>query len=456
MSLKVKLAVLLSAIVSVILLASFSTVYIFYADYRQDEFYQRLKDKCSTTYKLLIEVEEIDHELLQVIDKNTINALYDEKVLIFDSDNRLVYSSIDDKKISYSLALLDQIRREGEIRTIENESEVFGMLVKEPTHIYVIVAAAFDKFGKQKLENLKWIMIITASFGLVLTAILSFFYASKVINPLEKLNLQVQRINEDNMREKVTEGKSKDEISSLAKNFNLMLDRIDNAFAIQKRFVQHASHELRTPIASMISQTEFALDKTMGVNEYKVVLNSLLEDQRDLADLFNALLFLSQYEQVNFNKDWPLVRIDEIIYKSIDMVQALYEGYNIKFDFADIPDDENVLRIPGEEILLQSAFLNIFKNACHYSEDKRIQIEMNFSENGIRVKVDNQGNTLSPEEITQLFTPFFRGQNSATRKGYGLGLSICQRIVEIHKGKISYTIPQTNINRITVILPKHF
>src|SRR6478752_10508625 len=115
MSLKVKLALLLATIVSVLLLASFTSVYIFYSEFRQQEFYQRLRDKCLTTYKLLIEVEEMDHELLQVIDKNTIYALYDEKVLIFDANNKIIYSSIDDRKITYSLALLNEIRKEGEV-----------------------------------------------------------------------------------------------------------------------------------------------------------------------------------------------------------------------------------------------------------------------------------------------------------------------------------------------------
>lgn len=456
MSLKIKLALLLTTIVSVLLLASFISVYIFYSEFRQEEFYQRLRDKCLTTYKLLIEVEEMDHELLQVIDKNTIYALYDEKVLIFDDDNKIIYSSIDDKKITYSLALLKEIRKDGEVRSKEGESEVYGALVREPAHNYVVLASAFDKYGKEKLNNLRWTMVSTFFVGVLLTCLISFLYARSIVNPLEALTLQVQRINENNMREKVTVGKSKDEITTLAKNFNLMLDRIDNAFAIQKSFVQHASHELRTPIAAMIGQTESALGKQLTLEEHKTLLNSLLEDQRELADLSNALLLLSKYEQMHFNEKWPLIRLDEVIYKSIDMVQALYSGYNIKFDFVRIPDDENSLNVHGQEILLQSAFRNLIKNACHYSIDKSIQIEMNFSPFEITVEITNRGATLSPDEIGHLFTPFFRGQNSMQKKGFGLGLSICQRIITIHEGKINYSVPSSGVNRITVVLPRKF
>jgi len=377
-------------------------------------------------------------------------------VLIFDSNDKIIYSSIDDKKITYSLSMLRKIKKEGELRSTEGESEVYGALVREREHTYVVLASAHDKYGKEKLNNLKWTMIVTFLTGVVLSCLISFLYARSIVNPLEQLNLQVQRINENNMREKVTVGKAKDEITSLAKNFNLMLDRIDNAFAIQKSFVQHASHELRTPIASMISQTESALDKKMSLEEYKTLLGSLLEDQRELADLSNALLLLSRYEQMQFNEKWPLIRLDEVIYKSIDMVQALYSGYNIKFDFVDIPEDENSLNIYGQEILLQSAFRNLIKNACHYSADKSIQIEMNFSSYEIAVEIINRGITLTQEEIGHLFTPFFRGQNSIQKKGFGLGLSICQRIIAIHNGKITYSVPAPEINLITVVLPRKF
>ena len=455
MSIKVRLALLLTTIISVVLFVSFTTVYYLYADFRQEDFYNRLRDKCLTTYKLLIEVEEIDDKLLQILDKNTLNAIQNEKVLIFDPQNKIIYSSIADKKITYSIAMLDKIRKKGEVRTTEDGSEVYGTLIREKKkHTYVVLASAYDYNGKQKLENLKLIMSTTLIIGLVFTAIISFFYASKVITPLERLNLQVQRVSENNLNEKVTVGKLNDEINSLARNFNHMLDRIENAFAVQKSFVQHASHELRTPIASMIAQTESALAKDLSIDNYKILLNSLLEDQQELADLSNALLLLSKYEQVEFKKDWPMVRIDEVIYKSIDTIQTIYTGHTIKFDFVHIPDDENVLSIPAHEVLLQSAFHNLVKNACQYSDDQMIQIQMNFSEEEVEIEVRNHGETLAQEEIAQLFTPFFRGQNSSLKKGFGLGLSICYRILTIHKGTIAYTIPAPMINCMRVVLPK--
>src|SRR5690349_3224915 len=80
---------------------TFVLIYILFANYRTEEFQQRIKDKTTTTLKFLAEVKQIDHDLLQIMDEHTINNLHKEKVLIFNSDKKLVYSSIDDTKINY-------------------------------------------------------------------------------------------------------------------------------------------------------------------------------------------------------------------------------------------------------------------------------------------------------------------------------------------------------------------
>jgi signal transduction histidine kinase len=104
--------------------------------------------------------------------------------------------------------------------------------------------------------------------------------------------------------------------------------------------------------------------------------------------------------------------------------------------------------------LLQSAFRNLIKNSCQYSDDQCTNIDLNFSEREVTVTINNHGPTLAQKETDQLFTPFFRGENATSKKGFGLGLSICQRIIEIHHGKITYSVPQPYINRMTVVLPR--
>src|SRR3990172_91529 len=111
-----RLTLQFTLIVAVILSLLSSGVYYFSSNYRESEFYSRLKDKSLTTAKLLIEVREVDASLLKIIDQNTINALYDEKVVIYDYLNKEIYNSIDEGKIPVSIDLLNKIRLEKEVR----------------------------------------------------------------------------------------------------------------------------------------------------------------------------------------------------------------------------------------------------------------------------------------------------------------------------------------------------
>src|SRR5690606_33203124 len=101
--------------------------YVLYANYRNDEFYMRLKEKALTTSRLLSEVKEVDEDLLKIIDKNTINEMYKEKVVIYDKDNKLIYSSIDDEAVSINTALLSRVRKKEYIEYLERENEVVGL-----------------------------------------------------------------------------------------------------------------------------------------------------------------------------------------------------------------------------------------------------------------------------------------------------------------------------------------
>jgi signal transduction histidine kinase len=454
MNLKLRFSLIFTILVSSLLGICFIIVYFLYADYRKDEFYERLRTKCTNTFQLLFEIENIDHDLLQVIDIHTLNALFDEKVLIFDDKNKIIYSSIDDKKISYSTSMLNEARKQGEIFRTEGNNQVLGISIKLDNKQYVALASAYDKHGLRKLEALEYILTTTFIIALFLTGVLSFIYVGGLIKPLESLTAQIRMISENNLKDRLQIRNQDDEISALAVNFNQMLDRLDRAFAMQKSFVQHASHELRTPIASMIAQTESALGKDLSHEDYKNMLRSLLEDQQELAELVNSLLLLSKYEQIHFQQDWRMVRLDETIYKSMDVAQNLYPEAVMKFDFFQMPDEGNVLNVKGQEILLQSAFGNLIKNACQYAEDFPVHIVLNFNETALMVEITNIGPVLNPGEIDQLFTPFFRGANASSKKGFGLGLSICHRIISLHNGSLTYTSPAPRLNRFTVVLPR--
>src|SRR3569833_866198 len=144
----------------------------------------------------------------------------------------------------------------------------------------------------------------------------------------------------------------------ISANFNGIHERLEKAFEMQKSFTHHASHELRTPLASMLAQTELALRKTLTLEEAKEVLTSLKEDQQELIELTNSLLLLSQYEKISYSSDWPMVRIDELLYDTISMVKRMFPNISVSLEFLQMPDSEINLSISGNYTLLRSAFRN--------------------------------------------------------------------------------------------------
>ena len=120
--------------------------------------------------------------------------------------------------------------------------------------------------------------------------------------------------------------------------------------------------------------------------------------------------------------------------------------------FSTIPENDNDFIIEGNDTLLKSAFINLIKNAYLYSIDQKVNITLESDGEVIFVHVDNTGTQLPNDEKDRIMTPFFRGGNALKTKGYGLGLSIVNRFISVHKGTVTYTPIGNDINRFTVTL----
>jgi signal transduction histidine kinase len=331
-----------------------------------------------------------------------------------------------------------------------NVGEQEGVIRYFPVNDVYVVTVANDRIGIRKLENLQWILFFVCLGAVAVTAVVSFYYARQITRPLSRLSEEIASISESNLTQRVRVGKLNDELSQIARNFNEMLNRLEKAFNIQKSFVHHASHELRTPLASMLSQTESALRHDLKPEDYKKVLDSLKEDQQGLIDLTNSLLSLSQFEKIVSAGEWPEIRIDELLFETVDTSRRLFNGLDVSVGFESVPEDENQLCVKGNEALLKSAFINLIKNAYRYSNNRKVEILISADKDRVLVTFSNTGKQIPEEERSRLFIPFFRGQNAKGQKGFGLGLSIVNRIIHLHLGTVHYEAAGEDLNRFVV------
>jgi signal transduction histidine kinase len=294
MNILTKLTLRFSVIVASILVLFSITVYTLSSTYRTEEFYERLENRALTTAKLLLTVEEVDKDLLRIIDKNSVPALPQEEILVFDKNDSLGYSSVDEPTQYYPPSLLERIRREKNVRLASGDFEQVGVLYEQGEEEFISIASAYDRYGRNKLRNLRTILISGLVVGICIIIVAGRWFAAQVLSPLAKMNSQVSKISAGNLAQRIDEGNQKDEIARLAMNFNKMLKRLETAFEMQQSFVSNASHELRTPLAVMRSQLQVTLEKERSQEEYRKVLRSLLDDTNLFAELTNGLLTLAQ------------------------------------------------------------------------------------------------------------------------------------------------------------------
>ncbi len=452
MNLKLRFALLFTFFVAVILLISSVTIYFLYYNYRESDFYERVKNEGVQYYNTTSQNtnrSDIASKILTSILHNS--TVYDERVVIIDGNGKIINKIPDTLHFAADQALIDKIKLQKEYYWYDdNNYQYVGLAVFNTGN--AVIAAGFDKPGFRKLSNLKLILFFVFVGGLILTAFVSFFFVRQAFMPLTKLSLQMKKTTFQNLTQRIKVTDTKDEINEIARNFNGMLERLDGAFDFQKSFVYHASHELRTPLATMLSQTESALGKKMTEGEYETLLISLKEEQQEMIELTNSLLLLSQYDNMGYIQDWPYLRIDEIVYDTVSHAKRMLPNLIVDIMFGSIPENDDDYIIRGNETLLKSAFTNLIKNAYIYSIDQKVNITLESDGYAIFVHFDNTGTQLPNDEKDKIMTPFFRGGNALKTKGYGLGLSIVNRFISIHKGTVTYTPISNDINRFTVTL----
>jgi len=458
MNFKLRFALLFTLFVAIILLISSATIYVLYFNYREEDFYKRVKTEGLEFYDIVSETkapeEAVAAKLIKGLHSNTglhNNTLWDECLAVLDSNGSVLNKLPDTSHVNVDNAFLQKVKKFKEYEYAEADRQFVAMYL-EDSKTYLI-ASGYDISGLKKLENLRYILMGVFAGGLLLTAVMSFFFVTEAFKPLVRLSNQMQKTTELNMNERIDEGKGNDEIQQIARNFNAMLERLNVAFESQKSFVHHASHELRTPLAAMLSQTESALNKSMTAEHYRQVLQSLKEDQNELIELTNSLLLLSQYEKMHYSNLWPSLRIDELLYEVIASGKRIFADATITLQFDEVPEHEKDLLVKGNDALLKSAFRNLIKNAYLYSNDKKVNIAIRIGSPEIQIEFVNTGQQLSSSETEKIMVPFFRGDNAITKKGFGLGLSIVNRILSLHKGHLQYAAIGASENKFTVFLP---
>jgi two-component system, OmpR family, sensor histidine kinase ArlS len=433
MNIQQLLSLRFTAISAMVLLVFSMVVYFSAAQNRHKEYDNSLYKEAITKANLLLDAG-VDTLTLQTIYRKNREVLREVEVAIYDTRNHLLYH--DDVEIDFvkeSPAMLEEINRLGRITFSQDGWQVVGFAFDHPKGRFLITAAGYDEYGYDKLIYLRQSLVLSFVFCLLLIYLAGRFFSRKAMQPVAAMTAEARKISATKLDLRIYEGEGKDELSELANTFNQLLERLEKSFDAQKSFVSNIAHELRTPLAAIITELEWSLAKEREPMAYRQSIQAALADAQRLNRVSAALLDLAKASYDSANINFEQVRLDELLMDARQDVMAIDPIYKV-----DIQLDEkksNPLIVSGNAYLLRTAFANLMENACKYSSDAYCLVSLHKKEQRVQISFQDQGQGIDEQEIEKVFEPFYRS-DTGKKAGSGIGLSLVKRIVELHRGNI--------------------
>jgi signal transduction histidine kinase len=430
MNIKIRLSFQFTLIVTGILLFFSALVYYFSYTSQLNKFRENLLDSAKNTAILLINVAEVDSSLLKKIHQSTI-SWEREEIVLTDSALNLVYSNniqyLSDEEMRYNSTTANL-----NYFSISDKDGVCYKHIFE-NHIYYVFVLAFDKSRPENLSELREILLWSILFSVWLSVLLSYLFSKKAIKPISQIIKSVKEINSLRLGNRLNEGDRKDEIDQLSITFNEMLSNLEVSFKNQEDFVSNASHELRTPLTVMIGESDYLLTRERNKEDYINHISVLVSDLKKLNELINSLLELAQ---INRDKtiSFSNVRIDEIIFNAIQQIKTKYQSRKI-IPIIQYPENGNDLLINGNSGLLEIAIKNLLDNACKFSNED-VNVEFSITDKFINIIISDKGVGIPSNELMTIYNPFKRASNAKFIGGFGIGLSLVVKIMELHGATI--------------------
>ena len=284
----------------------------------------------------------------------------------------------------------------------------------------------------QLLRQLAWTLLASALAGAVLVSAGGAWLVQRALLPVRDLARQAAALSPENVGQPLDGSAQAQELQPLVAQFNALLVRLDNAYWQLEGFNADVAHELRTPLATLIGETELALSRERGIPELRDVLGSNLEDLHRLASLVNDMLFLSKADRGERARRSPVGSLAALAVEVVEFHDAALQEAGVS------------VRVSGDSggdfdaALLRRAVSNLLANATRFAErGSIIDLDIGADPPGlVRVSVSNVGPKISAEHLPRLFDRFYRADRAREHgdTNHGLGLAIVAAIARMHGG----------------------
>ena len=306
------------------------------------------------------------------------------------------------------------------------------------------------------LESAAQTFALVIPLAVLLAGAGGYFLARRSLSPVVTMSAQAGRIGAENLDKRLEVKNSKDELGQLAQSFNDLLDRLDQSFERQRRFVADASHELRTPVAILFGEADVTLAQANRTpEEYRESLSILRGEARRLKHIVEDLFTLARADAGQHPLMLTDFYLDELVTECSRNVRTLAGAKQIALH-CNAPKE---ILIHADEGLLRRMIMNLLDNAIKYTPSGgSVTICGNEQDSEYSVSIRDTGPGIPSELQPRIFERFFRADKVRSRSesdggGAGLGLSISQWIAEAHGGRIELSQSDQSGSTFTVFFP---
>ncbi|VVE47148.1 HAMP domain-containing protein [Pandoraea cepalis] len=294
-----------------------------------------------------------------------------------------------------------------------------------------LVRTASDR--RSLLDRYRIDVLLAMAAGAVLVGILGYAVTRRGFRPIRSIGRQTSRIEAHNLGERLDIRGAPLELQDIALSVNRMLDRLERAFVRLSQFSSDLAHDMRTPLANVISSSQITLSRTRTIEEYEALIDSNIEECERLQRMTENMLFLARTDNATQHLALGMLDAQSELRRLASYFQGLAEEAGV-----DIAVEADA-RIWADAGMFRRAVSNLVSNALtHAAAGTAITLCARESTRQTIVSVTNHGECIAPEHIEKIFERFYRVDPSrhGSAKNTGLGLAIVKSIVELHRGKV--------------------
>jgi signal transduction histidine kinase len=290
---------------------------------------------------------------------------------------------------------------------------------------YLLLAKSFAD-TRELLNNLRNVLLLIYPLILISLYLTMRYLAGKSIEPLEKISQKTNQITQENLNERIPETGANDEIGQLSRSINNLLGRLEQALKREKQFTSDTSHELRTPLAVLRGTLEVLIRKPRTAEEYEQKVKTALGSIDRMSTMIDQLLALARVENGK-----------NLVKEELELIAFLEElGDQFSLEKQQKVVFQSLLSLPIyvriNEKSLEMILGNLLENAVKYSQEGKEVFLRVGREKEAFIEVVDSGCGIAPEQLDQIFDPFFRAQEALDRgiPGTGLGLAIVKKLAQ--------------------------